>query len=52
MKSDFYSSKGELLVSQGEEITLEVIKRIANKGMYLEFIYEISEYIPQKEISG
>ncbi|MDE4542399.1 hypothetical protein JJQ93_06910 [Thermoanaerobacterium sp. R66] len=51
MKRDFYSLKGELLVSQGEQVTLEVIKKIANKGMYLEFLYEISEYIPQKEKS-
>ncbi|HHW58256.1 MAG TPA: hypothetical protein GXX15_11540 [Clostridia bacterium] len=51
MKKNFCSPKGNIIVSEGEEITPEVIKRIAEEGLYWEFIHEISEYIPAEEES-
>lgn len=51
MKKNFCTPKGNIIVSEGEEITPEVIKRIEEEGLYWEFIHEISEYIPKEEES-
>lgn len=45
MEKNFCSPKGNIIVSEGEEITPEAIKRVAEEGLYWEFIHEISEYI-------
>jgi len=51
MKKNFCTPSGDVVISEGEEITPEVIKRIAEEGLYWDFIHEISEYIPKEEES-
>ncbi|MEF3244524.1 MAG: hypothetical protein K6343_00860 [Caldisericaceae bacterium] len=49
MKENFFDSKGNIIVSEGEEITPEIIKRVVEEGLYWEFIHKISKYIPIEE---
>jgi len=49
MKENCFDSKGNIIVSEGEEITLEIIKRVVEEGLYWEFIHRISEYISIEE---
>ncbi|HHW58606.1 MAG TPA: hypothetical protein GXX15_13455 [Clostridia bacterium] len=51
MKKNFCTPSGDVVISEGEEITPEVIKRIAEEDLYWDFIHEISEYIPKEEES-